>query len=374
MTATTSRADVRPAGLVFDVRPSAEPMAHERRLAMLADPGFGQFFTDHMVRASWSAERGWHDGVVGPYAPFELDPSAAVFHYAQEVFEGLKAYRRTDGSIWTFRPEVNARRFIRSARRLALPELPEQAFLDAVDGLVRIDVHWFPDGPETTLYLRPFMFASEPFLGVRSSMHVTFAVIASPAGSYFKGGVAPVNIWISRDYSRAAPGGTGAAKCGGNYASSLAAQDQAYEHGCEQVAFLDVVERRYLEELGGMNIVTVADDGTLRTPSLEDGTILEGVTRDAVLQVAADFGLGVEEAPVAVDRLMADLRSGAVREVFACGTAAVVTPIGRFVDGDTTVTVADGAMGEVTRRIRERLLDIQGGTVEDTHGWMHRVA
>jgi len=372
MTATREHPGVQRSDVTFDVVPAAASTPVERREEILANPGFGQFFTDHMVKAVWTPELGWHDAVVTGYGPFLIDPASAVLHYAQEIFEGLKAYRRTDGSIWTFRADANARRLNRSAKRLALPELPEETFRAAIDALVSVDRDWVPGRPDTSLYLRPFMFASEVFLGVRSARHVTFSVIASPAGSYFAGGVKPVSIWISTDYSRAARGGMGAAKTGGNYASSLVAQEQASAHGCEQVAFLDVVENRYLEELGGMNIFVVRRDGSVTTPALT-GTILEGVTRDAILQVAGDFGHEVREEQIAYDEIASGFATGEVAEVFACGTAAVITPIGRFVTHDGPVVVGDGGIGPVTTKIRERLVGIQTGAVEDVYGWTRQV-
>src|SRR6476661_67794 len=268
--------------LDFAVTPSPSPRSDDERAAVLAAPGFGKYFTDHMALATWTAGHGWHSAQVRPYGPLQLDPSAAVLHYAQEIFEGLKAYRHADGSVWAFRPDQNAARFQRSARRLALPELPADDFVEAVRALVAADVDWVPafGSGEASLYLRPFMFASEAFLGVRPASEVTFCVIASPAGAYFSGGVQPVSIWLSSEYTRAAPGGTGAAKCGGNYAASLAAQVEATANGCDQVAFLDAVERRWVEELGGMNLYFVHRDGSIVTPELT-GTILEGITRSS---------------------------------------------------------------------------------------------
>lgn len=361
----------RTSSLQFELTPSAHPRSEAERAAILAAPGFGKYFTDHMARARWTAESGWGEARVEAYGPLQLDPSAAVLHYAQEIFEGLKAYRHEDGSIWAFRPEANAARFTRSARRLALPELPEDAFLASIEALVAADAAWVPTGGEASLYLRPFMFASEAFLGVRPAARVDYLVVASPAGAYFPGGVQPVSIWLSRDYTRAAPGGTGAAKCGGNYAASLAAQREATEHGCDQVCFLDAVEGRWVEELGGMNIYFVHRDGTVVTPAL-NGTILEGVTRDSILTLAREQGLGVQERPVSVEEWTEGVASGDIVEVFACGTAAVVTPVGRLLDGDTEVSTGDRP-GEVTMRLRDALLDLQYGRTEDTHGWMHRL-
>ncbi|MFP5335281.1 MAG: branched-chain amino acid aminotransferase [Actinomycetes bacterium] len=359
------------APLAFELHRNPSPRPDGEREAVLAAPGFGKHFTDHMARARWTAEGGWSDARVEAYGPLQLDPSTAVLHYAQEIFEGLKAYRHADGSVWAFRPEANAARFARSARRLALPELPVDAFLASIEALVAADEAWVPSGGETSLYLRPFMFASEAFLGVRPSAVVDYIVIASPAGSYFPGGVRPVSIWLSRTFTRAAEGGTGNAKCGGNYAASLAAQQEAIARGCDQVCFLDAREGRWVEELGGMNLYFVHADGSLVTPSLT-GTILEGVTRDSILTLAAEQGLDVVERRVSVDEWKDGVASGAITEVFACGTAAVITPLGRLLDGDDEVSTGPDA-GEVTMRIRSALLDLQYGRSEDTHGWMRRL-
>ena len=354
------------------VEPTSEPVAPEQRAQIHVEPGFGRFFTDHMVTMKWTPQADWHDGRVHAYGPLLLDPATAALHYAQEVFEGLKAYGHDDGSVWTFRPEVNARRFQRSAHRLALPQLPEHLFLDAVDSLVRTDREWVPHGAETSLYIRPFMYASEVFLGVRPAQHVTLCVIASPAGPYFSHGPEPVTIWLSTEYSRAGIGGTGAAKCGGNYAGSLLPQRQAGENGCHQVVFVDSAERTWVEELGGMNLFFVHDDGTLVTPEL-GGTILEGVTRDSILTLAAEFGLKVDERRVSVEEWRDGVANGQIVEVFACGTAAVITPIGalRWPGGEVVGAVDEA--GEVARMLRRRLLDIQYGRAEDPYGWMHRV-
>ena len=350
----------------------ATPAPEEHRAAVLADPGFGTRFTDHMVTAVWTPEIGWHDARVRPYAPLSMDPASAVLHYAQAIFEGLKVYRHADGSLWAFRPEANAVRFQASARRLALPELAAEDFVAAIDALVNADQAWVPGAAETSLYLRPFMFASEAFLGVRPANEVTFCVIASPAGPYFATGVAGVSIWLSTDFSRAAPGGTGAAKCAGNYAASLLAQQQAAQHGCQQVVFLDAVERTWVEELGGMNLFFVHDDGTLVTPSLT-GTILEGITRSSILTLAREQGLEVVERKVSIDEWQAGARAGQIREVFACGTAAVVTPVSRLAWDGGEVGIGDGEPGPVTLALRAALVDLQYGRVDDRHGWMHRI-
>ena len=359
--------------LSFTVERSTVPVQPEQRAAILADPGFGQYFTDHLALAYWTPERSWHESQIAPYAPLPMDPATATLHYAQEVFEGLKAYRHPDGSIWAFRPEVNAARFQRSSRRLALQELPTVDFLAAITALVDTDREWVPpSGGEKSLYLRPFMFASEIFLGVRAARHVTFCLIASPAGAYFGGGVRPVTIWLSEEFMRAAPGGTGAAKCGGNYAASLVAQQEAVAMGCDQVAFVDAVEQRWIEELGGMNLFFVHDDGTLVTPQLTD-TILEGVTRHSILTLAKAHGHAVEERRVEVAEWRDGVRSGRVTEVFACGTAAVVTPVSTLRWRGGEVSTGDQP-GPVTAAIRQALVDVQYGRAQDAYGWMHRLA
>jgi branched-chain amino acid aminotransferase len=350
------------------------PTSPARRAEILRKPGFGKSFTDHMVVSEWRINDGWAPIEIIPYGPLTVDPATAVLHYAQEIFEGMKAYRHADGSVWTFRPEINAGRFQKSSRRLALPELPVETFLDSLAALVATDKDWVPSGEvdEFSLYLRPFMFASEAFLGVRPAHQVRYCVIASPAGPYFAGGVKPVSIWLSESYSRAGRGGTGAAKCGGNYASSLIAQQEGAEHGCAQVVFLDSSEHTYVEELGGMNVVLVYADGTLVTPELND-SILDGVTRNAIIELAHDQGHKIDERRVPVDEWREGVVRGDIVEVFACGTAAVITPIGELKWRGGSVRSGTEA-GPITRRLREALLDIQYGRVADTHGWMHRLA
>ena len=346
------------------------PASAEERAALLTEPGFGKVFTDHMATAEWSAEGGWSAPAIRPYGPLSFDPATSFLHYGQAIFEGFKAYRHDDGSVVTFRPEANAARFQRSARRLALPELPVEWFVGLADELVRTDRDWVPGGGESSLYLRPFMLGTEVALGVKPSGRALFVLIASPAGSYFAGGVKPVSIWLSEEYVRAAPGGTGGAKCAGNYAASLIAQQEAIANGCDQVAFVDAVERRWVEELGGMNLFFVRDDGSVFTPELT-GSILEGVTRDAILTLAGELGHKVEERRVDVDEWREGVRDGSIAEVFACGTAAVVTPVGalKWRGGE----VGTGETGPVTQRLRDALLDVQTGRTPDTHGWLHRV-
>ena len=357
----------------FERRLATAPRSAQERAELIAAPDFGTVFTDHMARITWTADGGWADRRIEPYGPLRVDPAAAVLHYGQEIFEGLKAYRHADGSVWTFRPEANAARFAASARRLALPELSEADFIGAIEELVQTDTDWVPSGDETSLYLRPFMFASETFLGVRPSREVEFLVIASPVGPYFAGGVRPVSIWVDQEFHRAGPGGTGAAKCGGNYAASLLPQQQAYARGCEQVCFLDAATGAYLEELGGMNVMLVGADGSVTTPALS-GTILEGVTRSSILTMLRAEGRTVTERPITLVELREGLESGAVAEVFACGTAAVVTPIGRLAGDDFDLPVGDGSPGPVTTAVRKGLTDLQYGRAADTAGWLHRVA
>ncbi|WP_404442081.1 branched-chain amino acid aminotransferase [Microbacterium marinum] len=355
-----------PAPLTFTVTKNLAAATPAAREEILANPGFGTNFTDHMVDICWSRKGGWHRPRVQPYGPISLSPAAAVLHYGQEIFEGIKAYRHADGSIHTFRPEENAHRLQRSARRMALPELPVEHFVQSLRELIAVDGDWVPAGADQSLYLRPFMFAKEAFLGVRPAEKVAYYVIASPAGAYFKGGVTPVKIWLSEDYARAGKGGTGAAKTGGNYAASLLPQAQAYEQGCDQVVFLD--EDGNVEELGGMNVVFVMKDGTLVTPQSE--SILAGITRDSILQLAEDRGHRVERRAVSLAEWRDGVASGDIVEVFACGTAAVVTPIGALKTPDFEDVQPSGTLA---LELRQHLTDIQYGRAEDTHGWLVRL-
>lgn len=358
-------------GLEFHRHLNLQAKSPSERDAILANPGFVDYFTDHMVDICWSEAGGWHRPRIQAYGPIELEPAAAVLHYGQEIFEGLKAFRHADGSIWSFRPDANARRLNASAVRMALPELPVEYFLDSLKALISVDSEWVPSSPDMSLYIRPFMFAKEAFLGVRPAKKVAYYVIAGPAGSYFKGGVAPVSIWLSEHYSRAGKGGTGAAKTGGNYAASLVAQNEAYANGCQQVLFLDSVEGKYLEELGGMNVVLVYKDGSIVTP-LSD-SILPGITRDSILQLAEERGHAVTRRQVSIEEWREGDASGDIVEAFACGTAAVVTPIGQVKAKDFTIGSADAVPGELTMSLRQELTDIQYGRREDTHGWMYRL-
>ncbi len=357
--------------LDFEFEAHANPVPPAERAAVLANPGFGKVFTDHMVVIRYSVERGWHDARIQPHAPIRIDPACAVLHYAQEIFEGLKAYRLPDGGAALFRAEANAARFRDSAERLAMAPLPEALFLASLRELVRVDRDWIPEIEGGALYLRPFMFASETFLGVKPASEYLYMVIASPVGAYFRDAEA-VTLWVSEHYTRAAPGGTGAAKCGGNYAASLVAQAEATREHCHQVVFLDAVENRYVEELGGMNIFFLLDDGSLLTPPL-GGTILPGITRDSLLTLARDAGMTVREERYAIDQWKADAASGRLREAFACGTAAVVTPIAEVRGRGFEFGIGNRGPGLVTGRLRDALVAIQRGTAPDPHGWIERL-
>lgn len=346
--------------------PHPAPTAPEKRAQLMENPGFGKVFSDHMVTITWTSDKGWHDAKVRAREPFQIDPASAVLHYAQEIFEGMKAYRGKDGKFLLFRPEENARRLNQSAERLAMPSIPEELFVAAVEALVKADADWVPEG-DGSFYLRPFMFANEAFLGVRAANEYIFCIIGSSVGAYFKGGYKTVSVWISEEYTRAAPGGTGAAKCGGNYAASLSATAEAFKQGCDQVVFLDAVERKWIDELGGMNIFFVMDDKTIITPPL--GTILPGITRASIIKLAREAGYTVSETPYSFDQWQADAKSGRLREAFACGTAAVVAGIGtvKFTGGQ--FAIGNSGDGEVTTQLRSQLVGIQRGAVADSHGW-----
>jgi branched-chain amino acid aminotransferase len=357
----------------FEIRPSSHPVSEAERDAILKSPAFGQVFTDHMVTIRWSQAKGWYDARLEPYGPFMLDPATSVFHYAQEFFEGLKAYRQDNGSIAMFRPDANAARFNSSARRMAMPELPEDTFIRALELLVTQDREWVPPGEGNSLYLRPFMIATQRGLGVNHpSSEYLFCVIASPAGPYFASGVQPVTVWLSQEYTRAAPGGTGAVKCGGNYAAAFNAQQQAVDQGCDQVVWLDAAEHRWVEEMGGMNLFFVYNDNKIVTPALT-GTLLPGITRDSLLRLAPELGLAAEEGKISIDQWQADCAAAELTEVFACGTAAVITPVGAVKGEHSDWVVGDGTPGPVTLRLREELMGIQYGHLADPFGWIHKI-
>ncbi|MGE4481145.1 branched-chain amino acid aminotransferase [Acidocella sp.] len=353
--------------------PNTAVLPAAQRDSVLENPGFGTSFTDHMAVIEYTQGVGWHDARIQPRETINLHPAAAVLHYAQEIFEGLKAYRLPSGEIAMFRPMANAKRFQESADRLAMPPLPPELFVQSLEELIRADREWVPADPNKSLYLRPFMFANEAFLGVRPAKTFLYAVIACPVGGYFKGGAEAVSVWVSERYSRAASGGTGAAKCGGNYAASLLAQSEASAHGCDQVAFLDSAEHRWLEEMGGMNMVFVFNDGSLLTPPL-GGTILPGITRDSLITLARAAGMTVREERYSFEQLREDAAQGRLCEAFACGTAAVVTPIGKIKFTGGEVLIGDGAhAGNATKTLKDSLVKIQRGQSNDPYGWVHRV-
>ena len=358
----------------FSRTPNPAPATKAQRDAIFADPGFGRHFSDHMVTVKWSAGAGWHDPAVVPFAPLQLSPAAMALHYGQTIFEGLKAYRQPDGSIASFRPDANASRFRGSAARMAMPELPDELFLTSLSELLAVDHEWVPAaGGDHSFYLRPFMLATEPGLGVRPAAEYLYILIGGPAGAYFPGGsIVPVDVWLTTDYTRAALGGTGTAKCGGNYAASLLPQAQAAEHGCAQVAYLDAVERTWIEEMGSNNMFFVFGSGEqaeVVTPSLT-GTILSGIIRDSVLVLAKELGCQVTERRVSGQEVLEGVADGRITEIFGSGTAAVVAPIGGVKHAGGAVRVADGEPGEITMKVRGMLTSIQCGTAPDTHSWM----
>jgi branched-chain amino acid aminotransferase len=358
----------------INLNPNPNPVPDTERDEKIAAGGFGKYYTDNMVTIDWSEAEGWSDAQLNAYGPITLDPATAVFHYGQEIFEGMKAYSQPDGSISLFRPDANALRFARSAARLALPELSVEEFIETITTLVKQDHKWVPKKVGESLYIRPFMFATEVGLGVRPSNRAKYVLIATPAGAYFNAANA-VTVWISTEYVRAAIGGTGEAKCGGNYAASLVAQKQAATKGCDQVVWLDAVERRWVEEMGGMNLYFVkgsGKDATVITPKLT-GTLLPGITRDSILTVAKDLGYKVEEVMLSIDDWRDGVASGEITEIFACGTAAVVSAVGAAKSEFGTWTTGDGKPGPITMQIRETLLGIQHGLIEDKHGWNVKV-
>ncbi|HET9956960.1 MAG TPA: branched-chain amino acid aminotransferase [Polyangiaceae bacterium] len=362
--------------LAFELHRKPQPLSDVERADVMKNLGFGRVFTEHMVTLRYSVEAGWHAGRIEPYAPLTLDPAASVLHYGQAVFEGFKAYRQPDGGIASFRPDAHARRFAASARRLAMPELPLDAFVAAADALIRAEQHWVPSKPGESLYLRPLMIATEAALGVRPAREYTFLLFGSPSGNYFPQGIKPLSVWLCKDFVRAAPGGTGEAKCAGNYAASLVAQQRALEQGCQQVIWLDACERRYVEEMGGMNLFFVYEKaGRVRlvTPRLT-GSLLAGITRDSILKIGAELGYEAEEATISVEDWEQGVQSGELTEVFACGTAAVITPVGQVKFEGGAWPIHGGESGPVALKLREHLLAIQHGERADVYGWMHRIA
>lgn len=351
------------------------PLPEDKKKTKYTDESalsFGRLFTDRMFLVEWKASEGWGDARIQPYAPFVLDPSALVFHYAQEIFEGLKAYKWADGSIALFRPEINAHRFNLSAERLCIPEIPEELFLEGISQLVRLEKDWVPGSEGTSLYIRPAVIAVEPVLGVKPSDHYYFFVIMSPVGAYYAAGFNPVKILVEDTYVRAVPGGTGEAKTGGNYAASLKAAQIAKKKGFDQVLWLDGCDKKYIEEVGSMNMFFVYDDVVVTAPLT--GSILKGVTRDSVMKLADTMGFRIEERQIAIDELVADIRSGKVKEAFGSGTAAVITPVGLLSYKDESLTVGNGGVGNLTQKLYDTLTGIQYGKIPDTFGWVRKIA
>ena len=329
---------------------------------------FGKQFTDRMFVMQYDTGQGWHSARIQPYAPFSLDPAAMVLHYSQEIFEGLKAFRRADGSIALFRPADNVSRFNRSARRMCMPEVDEKFFLDAMLELIRLEADWVPHTEGTSLYIRPTMIATEAMLGVRPADRYLCYIILCPVGAYYKGGIAPVKIWISDKYVRAAEGGTGEAKTGGNYAASLYAAREAALKGFDQVLWLDAKEKRYVEEVGSMNMVFLYDNKIVTSPL--KGTVLDGITRRSALTLLAEMGYQIEERALTVDEVMEGAQNGRLQEAFGTGTAVVISPVGAFCYRDRCVSLGDGKPGALTMKLYEALTSIQYGRRPDAHNWI----
>lgn len=333
--------------------------------------GFGTYFTDHMFMMDYTEGVGWHDARIVPYAPIAMDPATMVLHYAQETFEGLKAYRNPKGEITLFRPEMNARRMINSNKRICMAELPEDMFVEAVEAIVKYEQDWIPTAKDTSLYIRPFMFASEASVGVHPAKSYTFVIILSPVGSYYPEGVNPVKIWVEDEYVRAVKGGTGFTKCGGNYAASIAAQVKAESHGYTQVLWLDGVHRKYVEEVGTMNVMFLIDDTVVTAPL--EGSVLPGVTRDSIIHILKGWGYKVEERELSIDELMEAGRNGKLKEAFGTGTAAVISPVGQLYYKGEEIVINDFKTGELTQKLYDTLTGIQWGRLEDKYGWVRYI-
>ena len=332
--------------------------------------GFGKYETDYMFVMDYDDGK-WHDARIVPFGPIQMDPASMVLHYAQETVEGLKAYRTKDDRILLFRPEMNARRFANSNKRLCMPEVSEEDFVEAVTCLVDYEKDWVPAAEGTSLYIRPFMFATEAAVGVHPASSYKFVIILSPVGAYYPEGVNPVKIYVEDEYVRATRGGTGFTKCGGNYAASIAAQVKAQDLGYTQVLWLDGVERKYVEEVGTMNVMFMIDNEIVTAPC--DGTVLPGVTRDSIIQILKSWGYKVNEKHLAIDDLMKAGHNGTLQEAFGTGTAAVISPIGELRYKDDEVTINDFKTGELTQKLYDTLTGIQWGNVEDTFGWTKEV-
>ena len=329
--------------------------------------GFGQIFSDHMFMMEYNKKEGWHDARIVPYGPLSLDPASTVFHYGAEIFEGLKAYRRPDGKVQLFRPTENIRRMNNSAERLCLPQLDEEFALKAIDTLVKLDEDWVPSAPGTSLYIRPFMFGADPHLGVHAVDHAVFVIITGPVGSYYKEGINPVKIMIETEDVRAVRGGTGYAKCGGNYAASLRAGEKAEEKGYSQVLWLDGVERKYIEEVGAMNVMFKIGDEVV-TPALT-GSVLPGITRKSCVEILKSKGMKVSERLLSVDELIGAAKDGNLVEAWGCGTAAVVSPISHLAYKGEVYEIGNSKIGTLTKELYDILTGIQWGKAEDTFGW-----
>ena len=330
--------------------------------------GFGKLFTDHMFLMDYNPEQGWHDARIVPYAPFALDPATVVFHYAQELFEGLKAYRTADNTIQLFRPECNGQRMQDSCDRMCIPQIPVDDFVQAVKALVEVDKDWVPHLDGSSLYIRPFIFANDVGLGVHASKHYIFCIIAAPSGAYYAEGINPVRIYVEDEYIRAAPGLTGFTKCGGNYAASIKAGEMAEEQGYAQVLWLDGVEKKYVEEVGSMNIMFKID-GKIYTAACT-GTVLPGVTRRSIIELCKDWGYEVIEGKLAIDDVMKAAHEGKLEEVWGTGTAAVVSPVKELKWKDDVAYISDGKIGPLTQKLYDTLTGIQWGKIEDTKGWI----
>jgi branched-chain amino acid aminotransferase len=342
-----------------------------RQLPEDAQLGFGQIFTDHMFNVDYSPESGWHNPRIEPYSPIVMDPATMVLHYGQAIFEGLKAYRTREGNIQLFRPDQNVARFNRSARCVCIPEVDEALALEAVKKLVALEKHWVPKAAETSLYIRPTIVAMDPYLGVRPSHTYRFFIILSPVGAYYPEGFNPVKIWVTDQYVRAVRGGLGEAKTPANYAASLYGAEVAKKAGYTQVLWLDAVEKRFIEEVGTMNIFFVIDDQIV-TPPLS-GSILPGITRDSVLTLARHWGISAIEKPIAIDELMAAHKNGSLQEIFGSGTAAVISPVSHLAWKDDVITIGDGGVGPVAQKLYEAITNIQYGRAEDPFGWIVQV-
>lgn len=334
--------------------------------------GFGKYFTDHMFIMNYTEGKGWYDPRIVPYQDITLSPAATVFHYAQEMFEGLKAYKTPEGHIQLFRPDKNIERMNNTNRRMCIPEVDPADVLQALKAIVAADSDWVPDNPGTSLYIRPFIIAIDAQLGVKVASNYLFIIILSPVGAYYASGINPVKIFIETEYTRAVRGGTGYAKVGGNYAASLIGQKKAEEMGYAQVLWLDGIEHKYVDEVGAMNVFFVID-GEVLTPSLEDGSILPGVTRDSVIALLSNWGYKVSERKIAIAEIIEAHKAGKLDEAFGTGTAAVISPIGELNDDGEIMIINDNKIGPLSQKLYDNLTGIQWGRLEDTFGWIERV-